>query len=171
MDDKQAALLLNIPLAGVNAIGTFISLLFIDKLGRRYLMLRTLPFAAASWIVVAIGMWLNGKSDSSDSGLNAGSIMAFTGVILFLLSFSIGMSSTPWTVNSEIYPLHIIGSGGSVATTTNWLSNFVVATIFPLTLTTTAGEVASFSVLAIFAVLAWVFIYFLLPETANKSIQ
>ena len=146
-------------------------MLVIDKLGRRYIMLRTIPFAAASWIIVAVGMWLNGHlSSDEDSGLNAGSITAFTGIILFLLCFSIGMSATPWTVNSEIYPLHIIGSGNSVATTTNWLSNFIVASIFPLFLDTTAGEVISFSVLAIFAVLAWVFVYILVPETANKPI-
>lgn len=60
MDEDESALLLNIPLASVNAIGTLISCVYIDKLGRRFLMLRTLPFAAIGWLVTALGMYLNG---------------------------------------------------------------------------------------------------------------
>lgn len=81
------------------------------------------------------------------------------------------MSSTPWTVNAEIYPLHVIGTANSLSTTTNWLSNFVVATVFLIFLSTPLGSVLSFIVLAFFAGLAWVFIYLMLPETANRSID
>ena len=97
--------------------------------------------------------------------------MAFAGIILFLGSFSVGMSSTPWTVNTEIYPLHVIGTANSLSTTTNWATNFVVATVFLIFLDTKLGSVLSFIVLAGFAVLAWVFIFNLLPETAGKNID
>jgi MFS transporter, SP family, galactose:H+ symporter len=59
--------------------------------------------------------------------------LAASGIFLYLLSFSIGMGSTPWTVNSEIYPLHLRGIGNSIVATTNWVSNFTVS-IFFLTL-------------------------------------
>ena len=167
MDQDESALLLNIPLASVNAIGTLISCIYIDKAGRRYLMLRTLPFSVIGWLITALGMYMNGYSDAKTTG----SYVAFVGIILFLFSFSIGMSSTPWTVNAEIYPLHVIGTANSLSTTTNWLTNFVVATVFLIFLSTPLGSVLSFIVLAIFAVLAWVFIYFLLPETANRTID
>jgi SP family myo-inositol transporter-like MFS transporter 13 len=167
MDQDESALLLNIPLASVNAIGTLISCIYIDKAGRRYLMLRTLPFSVIGWLITALGMYMNGYTDAKTTG----SYVAFVGIILFLFSFSIGMSSTPWTVNAEIYPLHVIGTANSLSTTTNWLTNFVVATVFLIFLSTPLGSVLSFIVLAIFAVLAWVFIYFLLPETANRTID
>lgn len=167
MDQDESALLLNIPLASVNAIGTLISCIYIDKAGRRYLMLRTLPFSVIGWLITALGMYMNGYTDAKTTG----SYVAFVGIILFLFSFSIGMSSTPWTVNAEIYPLHVIGTANSLSTTTNWLTNFVVATVFLIFLSTPLGSVLSFVVLAIFAALAWVFIYFLLPETANRTID
>ena len=167
MDQDESALLLNIPLASVNAIGTLISCIYIDKAGRRYLMLRTLPFSVIGWLITALGMYMNGYTDAKTTG----SYVAFVGIILFLFSFSIGMSSTPWTVNAEIYPLHVIGTANSLSTTTNWLTNFVVATVFLIFLSTPLGSVLSFIVLAIFAVLAWIFIYFLLPETANRTID
>jgi len=81
------------------------------------------------------------------------------------------MSSTPWTVNTEIYPLHVIGTANSLSTTTNWATNFVVATVFLIFLDTKLGSVLSFLVLAGFAVSAWIFIYYLLPETAGRNID
>lgn len=130
-------------------------------------MLRTLPFAILGWLITALGMYLNSYTDASTTG----SYVAFTGIILFLFSFSIGMSSTPWTVNAEIYPLHVIGTANSLSTTTNWLSNFVVATVFLIFLSTPLGSVLSFIVLAFFAGCAWFFVYLLLPETANHTID
>lgn len=90
---------------------------------------------------------------------------------MFLASFSLGMSSTPWTINTEIYPLHVIGTANSLSTTTNWTTNFVVATVFLIFLDTKLGSVLAFLVLALFSVAAWIFIYFLLPETAGKNID
>lgn len=84
------------------------------------------------------------------------------------------MSSQPWTVNSEIYPLHLIGTGTALSTTTNWVSNFIVATVFLQFLdndNNNAGKVYSFVILGIFGLLAWLFVFYLLPETANKPIR
>lgn len=165
--DDKAALLLNIPLAAVNSVGTLLACLYIDKFGRRYLMLRMLPVSFIGWMITATGMYLNGYTDA----VSTGSYLAFTGIIIFLFSFSLGMSATPWTVNAEIYPLHVIGTANSLSTTTNWTTNFIVATLFLIFLETPLGSVLSFLALAFFAALAWVFIYFLLPETANRTIE
>lgn len=167
MTADESALLLNIPLATVNAVGTLGSIFLIDRYGRRYSMLRCLPFACFGWLVTAFGMYLYNYSSQSDSG----SYIAFGGIILFLISFSLGMSSSPWTVNAEIYPLHVIGSANSLSTTTNWVSNFVVATVFLIFLETPLGSVLCFIVLAAFSMIAFAFIYYLLPETANRTID
>lgn len=166
MNADESALLLNIPLASVNAIGSMIACLYIDQLGRRYLMLRTLPISCLGWLITATGMYLNGYTDAQD----VGSYMAFGGIIVFLASFSVGMSAQPWTVNAEIYPLHVIGTANSLSTTTNWVTNFVVSSLFLIFLETPLGSVLSFIALAIFAASAWLFIYLLLPETAHRTI-
>lgn len=56
--DKISGLILNIPLSAMNAFGTTISIFTIDRLGRRYVMLRTLPFVVIAWLVVALGMFM-----------------------------------------------------------------------------------------------------------------
>ena len=166
MDADESALLLNIPLAFCNAVGTVLAVVFIDWGGRRYLMLRMLPISAIAWLITALGMYLF----TYTSFVN-GSYVSFAGIVIFLLSFGLGMAAQPWTINSEIYPLHVIGTANSLSTTTNWVSNFVVATLFLIFLETDLGSVISFLVLALFAMLAWLFTYVYVPETAGKPID
>ena len=101
----------------------------------------------------------------------AGTVIAFIGIVIFLASFSVGFSSQPWTVNTEIYPLHVVGTAQSLSTTTNWLSNFVVSSLFLIFLQSKLGSVLSFIALAIFSALAFAFVYVLVPETANRTIE
>ena len=65
LDKEESALLLNIPLALVNAIGTLISCFVIDSFGRRYIILRTMPGAAIGWLVVSVGMLLTLSPDTA----------------------------------------------------------------------------------------------------------
>lgn len=92
-------------------------------------------------------------------------------MMMFLLFFAFGMSATPWAVNAEIYPLHVIGTANSLATTVNWIGNFLVASVFLETTQTVAGEVMTYSVLAIFALAGFLFVYIMVPETANKQVD
>ena len=62
LEEKDSSLLLNIPLSGFNFIGTFLSIFFIDRVGRRYIILRSLPFIALSWVITAIGMSMTGEN-------------------------------------------------------------------------------------------------------------
>lgn len=90
---------------------------------------------------------------------------------MYLAFFSIGMSSTVWSVNTEIYPIHLISTATALATFSNWFSNFVVSSSF-LTLMGLKpyGKEIAFVLLAFFCLSAWIFIYFLVPETNGRPI-
>lgn len=169
-DKERLGILLNIPLALTNAIGTTISIFIIDGLGRRYIMLRTLPGIVVSLLVVSLCMYLSIYSDDPDTKYGA-RVCFMIALVTYLAFFSIGMSSTVWTVNSEIYPIHLVGTAVALATATNWLSNFAVASVFLSSMETDAGKVYTFDILAAFAILAWIFIFCLVPETANKKVS
>jgi len=64
LEKEESALLLNIPLAVMNAIGTLISCFVIDRFGRRYIILRTLPVAGIGWLIVSGGMFLTLNPDT-----------------------------------------------------------------------------------------------------------
>jgi len=63
-------LVASLPLAGINALGTFIAIFYIDKLGRRYILLRMIPFISVSLLVIALGLGLKGFGDSLERGTN-----------------------------------------------------------------------------------------------------
>ena len=171
LEEKDSSLLLNIPLSAFNSIGTILSIFFIDRVGRRYIILRSLPLIALSWIITAIGMSQTGE-DQAEETQKTGGIVAVLGVSFFLLFFSFGMSSTPWAINAEIYPLHVIGTANSLASATNWLVNAIVAEVFKIvTGVSVAAEVSVYCILAIFAILCFIFVYYLVPETANRPIE
>jgi Zn-dependent protease len=133
-------------------------------------MLRTLPGIFISLCLISLSMYLSLYSDDQKTQ-NDGHILFFVSIILYLAFFSIGFSSTIWTVNSEIYPIHLVSTGVSLATATNWLSNFAVASVFLSSMEADGGKVFTFLILAFFTICAFLFIFFLLPETAGKRIE
>jgi hypothetical protein len=58
--NPNATLVDSLPLAGMNALGTVVAIFYIDKIGRRYIMLRTLPFIGAALLVISFGLGLHG---------------------------------------------------------------------------------------------------------------
>jgi MFS family permease len=167
LDEEQAALLLNIPLTAMVGIGSVLAVWFIERFGRRTLMLWSLPPQAACLCLVSLGMYLSREEAENP---DVGTYLAFSAILIFLLAFGIGMSSTVWAINAEIYPIHVIGTATALATATNWTFNYMVAQVFPLALNSTEGSILAFASLGICCMLGYIFIYCLVPETANKEI-
>ena len=97
----------------------------------------------------------------------------FLAVILlgaYIISYSPGMGTVPWIVNSEIYPLRYRGVGGGIAAVSNWTSNLIVSETF-LTLTEALGSAGTFLLFAGFSTIGLIFIYLLVPETKGLPIE
>jgi hypothetical protein len=52
-------------LALTNALGTVVAIFYIDKLGRRYILLRMIPFVAVTLLILALGLGFNGMDQGS----------------------------------------------------------------------------------------------------------
>lgn len=83
---SELGVLLNIPLAFVSAIGTLVAALYIDKLGRRYIMLKMLPYIAASCFLVGFGFFLS-INTSGELTREGGKYFSLIGLVLYLFSF------------------------------------------------------------------------------------
>ena len=64
-NDKVALLYESLPLALTNALGTVVAIVYIDKHGRRYILLRLIPFVAVTLLILAVGLGLNGMDPTS----------------------------------------------------------------------------------------------------------
>ncbi len=58
--DKSSLIMQSIPLALMNTVGTIVAMLYIDKSGRRYILLRLIPFIALTLLFLAFGLGVNG---------------------------------------------------------------------------------------------------------------
>lgn len=97
------AIILSIPLAGVNTIGTVISMLTVDTLGRRGIMLKSLPIISLCMFCMSSMMYLYLYEEQNWGG------WVFLGFLcLYVGAFAAGMGCVPWMVNSEIYPVRFI---------------------------------------------------------------
>jgi len=89
---------------------------------------------------------------------------------LYIASFAISLGPVFWLMISEIYPLNIRGSAMSIAALCNWGSNFIVALTFPVLLAALGGA-GAFWLFAALGIVAWCFVWFLVPETKGRSLE
>lgn len=89
---------------------------------------------------------------------------------LYIISYSPGMGTVPWIVNSEIYPLRYRGVCGGIAAVSNWCSNLIVSESY-LSLTEALGVGGTFFLFAGISTISLAFIYFLVPETKGLQFE
>lgn len=171
---KQLALLLSLIVAAVNAIGTFIGILLIDRCGRRLLALASLAGVFLSLLILSYAFYLQSSNlqaltIGATSGSNVG-WFAVAGLALYILFFSPGMGPVPWAVNSEIYPEAYRGLCGGMSATVNWISNFIVAQTF-LSVVELVGTGGTFLIITGVSVVAFFFVLFFVPETKGLTFK
>jgi MFS transporter, SP family, solute carrier family 2 (myo-inositol transporter), member 13 len=96
--------------------------------------------------------------------------LALVALGAYIVSYSPGMGTVPWIVNSEIYPLRFRGLCGGVAAVANWVSNLVVTQTF-LSLTKALGTSATFFLFCAISFLALVAVFFTVPETKGLQFE
>lgn len=97
-------------------------------------------------------------------------VLAIFSVILFIFAFSVGWSTIPWVMMSELAPLRVRGTLSGIATLVNWSSAAFVTGIFP-EYQTLVGHYGSWWTLTGITFLSIPFVLFLLPETKGKSLE
>lgn len=160
---SSVAILASVGVGVVNVIFTLLAMQLIDRAGRRPLLLVSLAGMALSLIVLGLAFSLPQLSGSR-GWIAVVSLMAYVG------SFAVGLGPVFWLMLSEIYPLRIRGRAMSVGTAANWSANLIVAVSF-LTLTGLMGKAATFWLYAAVSIGAWLFAFFLVPETKGKTLE
>lgn len=96
--------------------------------------------------------------------------MALFGLIFYLFCFAPGLGPIPWTVNSEIYPQWARSTGNALSTGTNWVFNVIISLTF-LHISQALTYQGAFLLYAGFALLGFLFVFLLLPETKGKPLE
>ncbi|GAA97708.1 uncharacterized protein L969DRAFT_91119 [Mixia osmundae IAM 14324] len=169
--DKPAAMAIFIALS--NWICTMIALRLIDRVGRRTMLLRTLASMTAGAALLAFSfIFINTHQavDLQAKGASAWAYLALIGMIWFCASYALGLGNIPWLVQSEIFAYDVRALANSLATATNWIANFVVASTF-LHLTAAISPAGAFFLFGLLTICALIFVYLLLPETRGLDLE
>jgi sugar porter (SP) family MFS transporter len=151
----------------VNVGFTILAVRIVDRAGRRPLLLIGLVGMTIS--LALLGTVFASGATGEDASVLAG-VLATACLAMYIASFAISLGPVFWLMISEIYPLRIRGTAMSVASISNWGSNFLVALTFPVLLAALGGATL-FWLFAFLGIVAWVFIYFRVPETKNRSLE
>jgi MFS family permease len=160
-------------IGAVNVAATFIAVAFVDRLGRRPLLLYGLVGMGLSLFVMGSCFYrlahVTIHSTAATNQVSNAAIVLLVAMVIFIGSFAFSLGPVVWTVINEIYPSTVRGRGVAVATAANWGAAWLVTQFF-LSLTEWIGEVGTFYLFAGMCVVSFVFIWFLLPETKGKSL-
>jgi MFS transporter, SP family, arabinose:H+ symporter len=155
-----SALIQTAILGGVLFLFTLVAIRWIDRWGRKPLMIWGTVGMAVSLTMVAIAYFMN--------KLEGYFILFF--FLIYMASFAASIGPVTWVMVSEIFPNKIRSEAMSIAVVALWLSNFVVMLTFPVILNRLGGGVA-FLIFDVMCVLLLLFVIFRLPETKGKSLE
>jgi sugar porter (SP) family MFS transporter len=159
----SGAILATAGIGVVNVLMTIVSMWLIDRAGRRPLLLTGI----AGMIVTLFALGY-----AFHSPMHGGSLatVAVICMMLYVASFAISLGPIFWLLIAEIYPLPVRSSAEGLSATFNWGANLLVSLTF-LTLLQLMGASRTFWLYGICAIGAWIFSYYLVPETKGRTLE
>ncbi|WP_439287930.1 sugar porter family MFS transporter [Lonepinella sp. BR2904] len=154
----------------IGVLMTIVGMLFIDKLGRRKLLL-------IGSIGMGISLWITGiiftNATQGESGLVLSPILSWAALVsahLFYIFFCCTWGPALWVVLGEIFPNAIRTTGLGVATCANWIGNVIVTWTFPPMLQY-FGLAPTYFFYGICCIGSFFMVKYLIPETNNKELE
>ncbi|KAH8252599.1 hypothetical protein KR032_000711, partial [Drosophila birchii] len=138
------------------------SILLIERVGRRILLLVSALLMAISLLVLAAYF---GFLQSSNIGW-----LSLICLTVYIVGFSLGFGPIPWLMIGELMAEDVKALAGAVSGTTNWVFAFVVTMVFPV-LNDASGPAVCFGIFFIIAVVSFILILILIPETKGKTLE
>lgn len=171
----------SLTIALTNFVFTLLAFAIIDRVGRRRILLFSLPFMVVGLTACAIA-FLHiipehgqghdielGLAGISVSGAGAWSLILLASLIFYVAAYAVGIGCIPWQ-QGELFPLSVRSLGSGVATTTNWISNFITGASF-LPMMQTFGPSTTFVCYAVVCILGWAAVLAIYPETAGLKLE
>ena len=157
--DANAAFTASAWIGLVNLAATFVAIAFVDRAGRR-------PLLLVGNVVQVVGLAAVGYVYAADP--HAPGLL--WGVLVYVAAFAMAMGPIPWVLCSEIFPAKLRGRAMSVATFTIWLGCYAVSQTFPMLLTA-MGPTRTFWFYACCSAATFVFVLLAVPETKGRSLE
>ncbi|ODV64394.1 sugar porter family MFS transporter [Ascoidea rubescens DSM 1968] len=146
-------------LGGVNFVCTFLGIYIVERLGRR---------ACLIFGSILMGLCMVVYASVGSFGVQHGEVMiAFT--CFYILGFACTWGPVAFVVVSEIYPIRVKSQAMALATSTNWMFNFVISLVTPF-ITSKIGYKFGYFFAACLLV-SGIFVSIFMPETKGLALE
>ena len=157
---QSSSLLSTVGIGVVNFSFTLLAMNFIDRIGRRTLMLIgsfglivTLALVAATFYTKNFNGW---------------AITVY--LLVYIAFFAFSQGAVIWVFISEIFPNQVRAKGQTLGSTTHWIMAAIIAFSFPY-LSEKAGGGNTFLFFSVMMCLQLIFVWKVMPETSGKSLE
>ncbi|KAI8138322.1 general substrate transporter [Fennellomyces sp. T-0311] len=154
----------NISLANAtgNIVATFISVIFMNKVGRKgFMLISTLGMTVGS-VFLVIGAAVGDETQRLAP-------LIITAALLFTFTYSMGCGVIPWLIAPELLPLYALPSGSALGNASNWAFNFIINTVWPYQDANLGNY--SFTVFAAINFVGFLFVLTCMPETTGRDLD
>jgi SP family sugar:H+ symporter-like MFS transporter len=156
--------------AVINVVMTFVAILFVDRIGRRKLLMAG-SIGMFGGLVMASVAFSQATGSGDDVTLPApwGAI-ALIGANLFVIFFASTWGPIMWVMLGEMFPNRMRAMALGIGTAANWMANFAVTLAFP-PLTSSVGLWVIYAGFAVFAALSFFFVKAKIRETKGMELE
>lgn len=166
IDTNTESILMSTLVQGIALVAVLASMTVVDRWGRRPILLTGISIM----IVSQLAMVVTFATQQGSSFSTAQIVLGFVGLAGINIGFVFGFGALVWVYSSESFPARLRGYGSSAMLGSDLLANIIIAQFF-LTILSTIGGAWSFGIFAILAVLAWLFVWRLAPETKGRELE
>jgi sugar porter (SP) family MFS transporter len=153
----------NICMGVSNLSGSIVAMLLMDKLGRKVLL-------SGSFLAMAFSMGLQAIGANRQYLGSASVYFSVGGILMFVLSFSLGAGPVPGLLLPEIFPNKIRAKAVALCMSVHWIFNFLVSLLF-LRMLEQLGPQLLYTIFSSFCVVAAIFVRRNVVETKGKTLQ
>ena len=154
------ALAANVIIGAVNLIFTIFAMVFLDRWGRR-----TILMTASGGMGFALGVLVIGLNVR-----NAPAALMLASILLYVAFFALGMGPGPWLIISEIFPTKVRSRAASIATSTLWSGTLLVTFTF-LTLVNKLRLWGTFAIYGVLSLICFLYVWKVVPETKGRTLE
>lgn len=154
------ALVANVVIGTVNLIFTIVAMVFLDRWGRRGILMTASGGMAIALTLLVIALEMH----------NLSPVFMLGGILLYVAFFALGMGPGPWLIISEIFPTKVRGRAASIATSTLWSGTLVVTFTF-LSLVKALNLWGTFAIYGALSFLCFVYVWRMVPETKGRTLE
>jgi sugar porter (SP) family MFS transporter len=155
-----AALAANVIIGSVNFIFTIVAMMFLDKWGRRAILMTASGGMAVSLAALVASLHFSAVSP----------ILLLVEILLYVAFFAFGMGPGVWLYISEIFPTKVRGRAAALATASLWAGTIVVTFTF-LSLVHSFGIAGTFAIFAVMSAICSIYVWKSVPETRGRTLE